>query len=111
MVDAVDSKSTGGNLVGVRVSPPAPELKAKQYSIVQDSIRNPLKRRVFYYFSVQWNPGKYDTIQEDLVYIAVYKIDSKDIELFCIPFILLYLVRLVYLATEISERRPIYAID
>ncbi len=28
MVDAVDSKSTGGNLVGVRVSLPAPELKS-----------------------------------------------------------------------------------
>lgn len=28
MVDAVDSKSTGGDLVGVRVSLPAPELKS-----------------------------------------------------------------------------------
>ncbi len=29
MVDAVDSKSTGGNFVGVQISPPAPLLKLK----------------------------------------------------------------------------------
>ena len=29
MVDAVDSKSTGGDLVGVRISPPAPLIKIK----------------------------------------------------------------------------------
>lgn len=33
MADAVDSKSTEGNLVGVRVSPPAPDIKIRQYKM------------------------------------------------------------------------------